>query len=49
MFFNTDNSLLERVAVVEKENNNQPEIQDIIDFVRSSERGLCLPDESKIK
>ncbi len=51
IFFNSENSLLDRVKKIEDDNKNNihPEIQDIIDFVRCSERGLCLPDEGKIK
>jgi UDP-N-acetylglucosamine acyltransferase len=49
VFFSAEGSLLERVDHVEKENQGHSEIQDIVDFVRGSERGLCLPDEGKIK
>jgi UDP-N-acetylglucosamine acyltransferase len=49
IFFSTEGSLLERVEHIEKEKSKHQEIQDIIDFVRTSDRGLCLPSEAKVK
>lgn len=49
MFFNSEGSLLERVSHIEEENKGIEEVQDIVDFVRKSERGICLPDGDKIK
>lgn len=49
IFFSSEGSLQERVDKVEAENKGLSEIQEIIDFVRNSERGICLPDESRIK